>query len=115
MGQSPGSGNHPHVDGDWSSTRTPGESHGDGVLSAIWIPTCKRKMSEHFLMPHTRLQTKWVVDTRAEVTKPLEENREVCVCGSSQSLRHDVEGASNTKVREMNWTSSQLWTFIQKD
>lgn len=35
-----------------------------------WIFTCKRKMPEHFLIPHTRLQTNTVVDTRAKVTDP---------------------------------------------
>lgn len=35
-----------------------------------WIFAYKRKMSEHFLIPHTRLQTNTVVDTRAKVTDP---------------------------------------------
>ena len=66
-----------------------------------WSTTCKRKKLEHFLIPYTKINSKWLKDlnVRPETIKLLEENRQNTDINHSKILYDQLPGVMEIKTK----------------
>ena len=80
-----------------------------------WTATCKRMKLEHFLTPHTKINSKWIKDlhVRPETIKILEENtgRTLDDINQSKILYDPPPRVMETKAKINKWDLIQLKSF----
>ena len=83
----------------------------------IWTATGKRMKLEHFLIPHTKINSKWMKDLniRAETIKILEENigRNLFHINCRNTLLDPPPKAKETQTKSTNWTYINFKAFAQ--
>ena len=77
-----------------------------------WTATCKRMTLEHFLLPYTKISSKWIKDTnvRSETVKLLEENisRILSDINQSKILYDPPPGVTEIKTKVNKWDLIKL-------
>ena len=80
-----------------------------------WTVTCKRMKLQHFLTPHTKINSKWIKDTnvRPETIKLLEENigRTLDDINQIKILYDPLPRVMEIKPKANNWDLSKLKSF----
>ena len=85
------------------------------VVLGKWSTTCKRVKREHFLTPHTKINSKWIKDlnVRPETIKLLQENigRTVNDINQSKLLYDSPPRVLEIKTKINNWDLIKLKRF----
>ena len=81
-----------------------------------WKATCKRMKLEHFLTPHTKLNSKWIIkvlNVRPETIKLLEENigRTLDDINQSKNLYDPPPRVMEIKTKVKKWDLIKLKSF----
>ena len=81
-----------------------------------WTATCKRMKLEHFLTPHTKLNSKWIIkvlNVRPETIKLLEENigRTLDDINQSKNLYDPPPRVMEIKTKVKKWDLIKLKSF----
>ena len=79
-----------------------------------WTATCKRIKLEHFLTPHTKINSKWIkdVNVRPETIKFLEENiGRTLDINLSKSLYDPPPRVTEIKTKVTKWDNIKLKSF----
>ena len=78
-----------------------------------WTATCKRIKLEHFLTPHTKINSKWIKDlnVRPETIKLLEENRILDDINQSKILYDPPTRIMEIKTKVNKWDLIKLKSF----
>ena len=83
-----------------------------------WTATCKRMKLEHFLIPYTKINLKWIKDlnVRPETVKLLEENidRTVNDINQSKILYDPPPRVTEIKTKGSKWDLIKLKAFAQQ-
>ena len=82
-----------------------------------WTATCKRMKLEHFLTPHTKINSKWIKDlnVRPGTIKPLQENigRTLNDINQSKILYDPPSRLMGIKMKVNNWDLIKLKSFCK--
>jgi len=80
-----------------------------------WLTTCKRMKLEHFLIPYTKINSKWIKDpnVRPETLKLLEENigRTLSDINHSKILCDQPSRVMEIKAKLNKWDLNKLKSF----
>ena len=80
-----------------------------------WMVTCKRMKVEHFLTPHTKINSKWIKDlnVRSETIKLLEEHigRTLDNINQSKILYAPPPKVTEIKTKVNKWDLIKLKSF----
>ena len=83
-----------------------------------WTLMCKRIKTEHFLTPHTKINSKWIKDlnVRSETIKLLEENTGKTLDDINQSkIFYDPpHRVMEIKIKINKWDLIKLKSFAQQ-
>ena len=79
----------------------------ESVMPSSWIATCKRVKLEYFLIPYTKISSKWIKDltVRPETIKLLQENigKTHYDINHSKSLYDPPPRVMEIKTKTNNW------------
>ena len=78
-----------------------------------WTATCKRMKLEHFMMPYTKIKSKWIKDLNVDTIKLLEKNigRTFSDIYQSKTLYDPPPTVMKIKTKINKWDQIKLKTF----
>ena len=83
-----------------------------------WMATCKRMKLEHFLAPHTKVNSKWIkyLNIRRETLKLLDENigRTLDDINQNKILYDPPPRVMEIKTKVNKWDLIKLKSFVQQ-
>ena len=84
-------------------------------MPSSWIATCKRVKLEYFLIPYTKISSKWIKDltVRPETIKLIEENigRVLDDINQSKILYDPPPRVMETKTKVNKWDLIKIKSF----